>query len=254
VKATTSFVSERLIINRERRSGPYTTASYLISKLAAELPLNILFPCLSGTIMYKLCGLNPGEGKLFNFLKILTVESIAASSIGMAVGSFAPSVDSAVAISPSIMVIFIVFGGLFVVNTPPYFKWMPKASLIKWAYEALCVNEFEGLKLKPEAPRGPLAVSDGIQVLETLGFKDSTIDNALKGLGIIVAANYAFTYLSLLLQKPSSEALKPFGEAPSAASENLSKVTSDMTVMATTNKRIKSDISQSQAPIVPPRP
>jgi hypothetical protein len=252
VKATTSFVSERLIINRERRSGAYSTLSYLVSKLAAELPLNILFPCLSGTIIYKLCGLNPGEGKYLNFLKILTVESIAASSIGMAVGSFAPSVDAAVAISPSIMVIFIVFGGLFVVNTPSYFQWMPKvkhkflfvckyspvtvylsdpylniqqASLIKWAYEALCVNEFTGLKLLPEAPRGPLAVSDGMQVLESLGFKESTIGAAMKGLGVIVAANYIFTYLSLSLQTPSNEGVKPFEAGTSSKSGNAQNTT-----------------------------
>ena len=35
-------------------------------------------------------------------------------------------------------------------NTPTYLNFMPKSSLIKWAYEALCVNEFEGLSLNPK--------------------------------------------------------------------------------------------------------
>ena len=39
VKATTSFVTERQIVNRERRSGSYSTLPYLLSKLAAEAPL-----------------------------------------------------------------------------------------------------------------------------------------------------------------------------------------------------------------------
>jgi len=129
VKATTSFVTERQIVNRERRSGAYSTGAYLLAKLVAEVPLSVVFPCISGTIIYKLCGLNPAPGKFLSFLKILTVESIAAAAIGMAVGSFAPSVDAAVAISPSVMVIFIVFGGLFVVNTPSYFDWMPKVGI-----------------------------------------------------------------------------------------------------------------------------
>lgn len=38
----------------------------------------------------------------------------------------APSVESAMAISPAVMVIFIVFGGLYVVNTPSYLRWVPK--------------------------------------------------------------------------------------------------------------------------------
>ena len=54
IKATTSFVTERQIVNRERRSEAYSTVSYLISKLIAEAPLNIFFPSLSGAIMYKL--------------------------------------------------------------------------------------------------------------------------------------------------------------------------------------------------------
>ena len=44
--------------------------------------------------MYKLCGLNPGKGKFLTFLAILTVESLAATAFGMAVGKdlvlFAP--------------------------------------------------------------------------------------------------------------------------------------------------------------------
>ena len=66
------------------------------------------------------------------------------------------------------------------------------------------------MKFIPKGNTGTLASTDGIQVLESLGFKDSTINRALEGLGKIIIFNYAFTYVSLLLQKPSSEPLKPF--------------------------------------------
>ena len=207
VKATTTFVTERQIVNRERKSDAYGTLSYLLSKLAAELPLAVLFPCISGSIMYKMCGLNPDKGKFVNFLKVLTVESIAAASIGMAVGSFAPSTEAAVAIAPSVMVIFIVFGGLFVVNTPHWCSWMPKASLIKWGYEALCVNEFSGLTFQPTGPVGTSAITKGETLLENIGFENSSLSRCLDGLGAIILTCYTFTYLSLLRQKPSSEPL-----------------------------------------------
>jgi len=96
----------------------------LARSLLAELPLSAFFPCLTGAIMYKLCALNPAKNRLRNFLAILTVESIASSSLGLAVGSFAPSVDAAIAIAPAVMVIFIVFGGLYVVNAPSYLSWV----------------------------------------------------------------------------------------------------------------------------------
>jgi len=39
---------------------------------------------------------------------VLTLESFASTSLGLAVGSFAPSTDAALAIGPGIMVLFIV--------------------------------------------------------------------------------------------------------------------------------------------------
>jgi hypothetical protein len=125
IKATTSFVTEKLIVQRERKSGiyayvytymysylygiyvnmytwtyicscmyihtqiyigSYTVAPYFISKLFAEVPLSAFFPCLAGFVMYKLCGLNPASGRLASFLLILTVESFAATALGMCSG------------------------------------------------------------------------------------------------------------------------------------------------------------------------
>jgi ABC-type multidrug transport system permease subunit len=73
IKATTSFVTEKLIVQRERRSGDYTVFPYFLSKLLAEVPLSAFFPCMAGFVMYKLCGLNPAPGRLARFLGILTV-------------------------------------------------------------------------------------------------------------------------------------------------------------------------------------
>lgn len=208
IKATTTFVVEKNIVQRERRSRSYSIFPYFLSKLAAELPLSALFPCLSGLTMYKLCGLNKAPGKMLNFLSILVVESMASTAFGLLIGSVAPSVDSAVAIAPSLMVIFIVFGGLYVVNTPAYLNWVPKISLIRWAYEALCINEFDGLVLKPKSNVGPLSVTSGSQVLASMGMANSSVKKALIAQGMIALVNYALTFTSLLLQRPASESIR----------------------------------------------
>jgi len=87
------------------------------------------------------------------------------------------------------------------------------------------VNEFSGLALRPEGTIGPLAVTKGDQVLESLGFKDSSIDEALIGLARIVAVNYLFTYISLLRQKPASESLQPFTTSRSNTKDTTAAVT-----------------------------
>ncbi len=212
IKATTSFVQEKLIVNRERRARNYSVLPYFVSKLVAEAPLSAFFPCFAGTLMYKLCGLNPAPGRLLKFLSILTIESFASSSLGMLVGSYASNVDSAIATAPAVMVIFIVFGGLYVVNTPQWLSWVPKISLIRWAYEALVVNELDGLELTPESRIGPKSVSNGNQVLESLGYGASSVKGALLAQAGIIAFNYVATYISLVRQRPKFESLLPYEE------------------------------------------
>ena len=89
IKATTSFVTEKYIIKHERNKKLYDIEPYFLSKLLAEGPISAIFPCISGTIIYLLCGLNPSPGRLLNFLGILVIESLAATSLGWSVGSLA---------------------------------------------------------------------------------------------------------------------------------------------------------------------
>lgn len=173
--------------------------------MAAEIPLSSFFPCLFGSIMYKLCGLNSAPGKLWNFLVILVAESMASASFGMSIGSLVPSVDAGVAISPAAIVVFIVFGGLYIVNTPSYLAWIPEISLIRWAYEGLCVNEFSGLVFEQKGPL-KLGPSKGEEVLERMSMTHS-IPHTLKAQLGFTLFNYAFTCLMLMLQNPRGQSV-----------------------------------------------
>ena len=86
-----------------------------------------------------------------------------------------------------------------------------------------------------------------MQVLEGLGYKAgvNTIGRAVKAQLVIVAANYLFTYLSLVLQKPAYEKLTPppvynNGDVSSekvAGGASSSKVEEGSSVV--TNKKLK---------------
>lgn len=129
IKATTSFVTEKLIVQKERKRGSYGVLPYFLAKIVAEIPLSSFFPALFGFITYKLCGLNPAPGKLWTYLGVLIMEAVASTSLGMSVGALVPTAEAGIAVSPAVMVIFIVFGGLYVVNTPSYLKWVPNVSV-----------------------------------------------------------------------------------------------------------------------------
>lgn len=62
--------------------------------------------------------------------------------------------DAAQALGPAIMTVFIVFGGYYAnaSNVPKGLRWIAHTSLIKYAFEAFCVNEFKGLTFVNDKP------------------------------------------------------------------------------------------------------
>jgi len=107
-------------------------------------------------------------------------------------------------------------------------------SLIRWSFEALCINEFTGLSLKPQGQNGMLSVNTGEQVLASLGCDGSSVIRALKYQAAIIGANYLFTLISLLLQKPSFEKIQVTSPPPSQPSSSLSR-TSTTVVESSSN-------------------
>lgn len=112
------------------------------------------------------------ECRFATFLGILTLESFTSASLGLAVGSVAPSPDAAMAIGPAVMVLFIVFGG-FYVNTatvPRALRWVPQASLIQHGFRGLCVNEFRGLEFDSTKPgaKGEATTGEEVRRLQSL--------------------------------------------------------------------------------------
>ena len=72
----------------------------------------------------------------------------AANRVGCCTG------DAAQALGPAIMTVFIVFGGYYAnaSNVPKGLRWIAHTSLIKYSFEAFCVNEFRGLSFVNDKP------------------------------------------------------------------------------------------------------
>ncbi|GLJ09395.1 hypothetical protein SUGI_0108540 [Cryptomeria japonica] len=201
------FPKERAIVDRERAKGSYAVGPYLISKLLAEIPVGAAFPLLFGTILYPMARLHPTLLRFGKFSTIVTVESFAASAMGLTVGAMVPTTEAAMALGPSLMTVFLVFGGYYVnsENTPVVFRWIPRISLIRWAFQALCMNEFNGLQFEKQHS---FDLETGEQVLERLSFSGSSVGNSLVQEGRIVLFWYWMTYVLLKTKKPKYQSLE----------------------------------------------
>ncbi|CAM9395104.1 unnamed protein product [Chrysoparadoxa australica] len=210
IKTLTTFPKECSILQNDRAAGKYQVLPYFLSKVITELPISGIFPNIFGLLLYNLCGLNPREGAFVKFLGILTLEAFACSAFGMLIGAVTNSEDAALALGPALMSVFIIFSGAYInmENVPAALRWCQELSIIRWAYEAFCVNEMRGLKFFCDGPknRGP-CIETGEQMLDRIAFGESTVQSASLGLGKILAGCYFLTYLSLELNKPKFQTM-----------------------------------------------
>ncbi|ONI31623.1 hypothetical protein PRUPE_1G322600 [Prunus persica] len=201
------FPKERAIVNREHAKGSYTLGPYLLSKLLAEIPVGAAFPLMFGAILYPMARLHPALSRFGKFCGIVTVESFAASAMGLTVGAMVPTTEAAMAVGPSLMTVFIVFGGYYVnaENTPIIFRWIPHISLIRWAFQGLCINEFRGLQFDHQHSYD---IQNGEQALERISFGGSHIRDTMIAQSRILLFLYCTTYLLLQKNKPKYQQLE----------------------------------------------
>lgn len=102
-------------------------------------------------------------------------------------------------------------------SVPRPLRWVPRASLIKHAFEGLAVNEFRGLTFDPTpaaaGARGgggrdgaPGDLPDGAAVLARLGYAESTVGGTAVAQARVLAFN-AWTALALLRAREPRYAL-----------------------------------------------
>ncbi|KAL9317221.1 hypothetical protein ACSQ67_013738 [Phaseolus vulgaris] len=201
------FPKERAIVDRERAKGSYSLGPYLLSKLLAELPIGAAFPLMFGTVLYPMARLHPTLQRFGKFCGIITMESFAASAMGLTVGAMVPTTEAAMAVGPSLMTVFIVFGGYYVnpENTPIIFRWIPSCSLIRWAFQGVSINEFSGLQFDHQHS---FDIQTGEQALERISFGKSRIRDTVIAQNRILLFWYCTTYLLLEKNKPKYQQLE----------------------------------------------
>ncbi|CAD7696795.1 unnamed protein product [Ostreobium quekettii] len=213
MKTISVFPSEKTVVARERAKRSYGVLPYFLGKLIAELPITAAFPVLFSAVLYPMTGLNPSPQRVARFFGIVLLESFASSAFGLTIGSIAPTKDAALAMGPAMMLIFIVFGGYYVnaENVSALLKWIPKASLIQWGFQGMCVNEFKGAPFEeqPGAKVRRGAMKDGDEVLQWLSYDTMPISRAVVANARIMLFHYWLTYNILKARKPQFEKMEP---------------------------------------------
>lgn len=109
------------------------------------------------------------------------------------------------------MVLNIIFDGKNISeeNTPRLLRWLPKVGLIRWGFEGLCLNEFEGLEFDTKGPRrGPVA-RNGEEALSRFGLEGKKLGDVVKAQTIITGACWFLSFLGLTLTRQKFQVMDP---------------------------------------------
>ena len=179
----------------------YRTLPYFIGKALSEVPLVGLFNSIFGAILYKLTGLSRMAGKFGRFIGLLATHGLASEATGLVVGAISPNSDVALALFPAILVLNIIFDGKNISDesVPRLLRWIPKISLIRWGFEGLCLNEFEGLEFETSGPRrGPVAKT-GADALSRFGLGTNSLGTVVQAQLAITLFGWVLSFLGLTL-------------------------------------------------------
>lgn len=140
---------ERVVLVREQYSGMYRISTYFWGRFLVEVPFMFLFPLLFSCIAYYMVGLQASASHFFIFYLTIWFINNVSTSMGIFLGTAFPNGEVAVAVSPVVIMPFMLFGGFFVnlETAPKWISWIQYISVFKWGYQPLVINEFLDLKL-----------------------------------------------------------------------------------------------------------
>lgn len=107
MKTLDLFARERGVVMRERMRCTYHSIEYILAKVVAEIPLDASFSLVFAAVLKTLTGLRTSTTTLINTYCLLTVSC---ACLGFAIGSFAPSVDTAMSAGIFVNVLLMVVG------------------------------------------------------------------------------------------------------------------------------------------------
>lgn len=192
------FLFDRSIYIREHRNGMYRPSAYYIGKILQDVPLGIFVNFIFTTIAYFMVGLQPTAEKFFMFFFICTLVMLNSYTLCMFISNISKNYQVANVIAPLVLVLYLLPSGFLIKldSIPIYWRWIKYISFFRYGFEALVLNEFDGLTFDCGTQKG--CISDGKEYVTIFyGLNPKDFDMCLYMVGGSVAVYGLLGYLCL---------------------------------------------------------
>lgn len=135
---------------KEQGSNLYSPTAYFIARVISELPMLIISPSIFSVIVYFGLGLNTTDGSHFIVFWLYNILlSMVSAGAGFAIGAIFKEKMMAVTMVGVIIVPFMLYCGFFInqQSMNPIVYPFEYVSIFKYGYQALMINEFDGITI-----------------------------------------------------------------------------------------------------------
>uniref|UniRef100_A0A0D3GN85 ABC-2 type transporter transmembrane domain-containing protein n=1 Tax=Oryza barthii TaxID=65489 RepID=A0A0D3GN85_9ORYZ len=141
--AVPAFIQERFIFIRETSHNAYRASAYVVAGVVTYLPFLLLQSAAYAAIVWFALRLH---GQFLYFLVMLYASLLSTNSFVVFISSVVPNFILGYAAVIAFTALFFLFCGYFLDShsIPVGWKWMNTISTMKYPYEGLLMNEFQG--------------------------------------------------------------------------------------------------------------
>jgi len=135
--AVFTFPQERTMLIKERSSGMYRLSSYFLARTFGDLPLELALPTAFTIIIYFMGGLKPNPATFILSLLVVLYSVLVAQSLGLAIGAMLMDVKQATTLASVTTLVFLIAGGYYIRQIPPFIVWLKYLSYSYYCYKLL---------------------------------------------------------------------------------------------------------------------
>ncbi|RDX90812.1 ABC transporter G family member 11, partial [Mucuna pruriens] len=162
------LLEEIKVFERERLNGHYGITAFLIGNILSAVPYILMISLIPGGIAYYLCGMHKGLERFLFFTSMLFAIVMWVESLMLVVGSISPNYVIGMFLAGGVEGLMILTGGFYrLPNDLPKPLWKYPfyyVSFLKYAFQGLFKNDFDGLTFSIDQDGGTRTIS-GRQVL-----------------------------------------------------------------------------------------
>lgn len=140
--AVFTFPQERSMLIKERSSGMYRLSSYFLARTAGDLPMELALPTIFVIIIYWMGGLKPDPTSFTLSLLVVLYSVLVSQSLGLAFGAILMDVKQATTLASVTTLVFLMAGGYYIQQIPPFIVWFKYLSFSFYCYKLLLGVQF----------------------------------------------------------------------------------------------------------------